>query len=262
VTEPEWDHPPVTLDRVAILVALGLPGVVAYLAALGSERDALAAQAGLAPDNLLILAAVQSLVLLVVAVAAGHYAAPRMGFTSRVMDRRNYGTEIGPGLRADLLPAAVTGAALGALLVAASRRALPGTPRPQALGADALVGALPLRILYGGVVEELLLRWGVLTVVALGLTVLVHRRRTDPSGPVVAAAVVLAALLFGLGHLPAAAATYGTLTPAVTVYVVGGNAVAGLALGWLFHRQSLEAAMMAHALAHVVLVAAVVLGIP
>lgn len=259
MTEPEWEHPPVTLDRVLLLVALGLPGVAAYLAALRPQADALAAQAGLSPGTLLTLAAVQSLVLLVLAVAGGLHAAPRMGFTSRVMDRRNYGTEIRPGLRADLVPASVAGGFLGLLLMAVTRRAPAAAPRPQGLGTDALLGSLPLRVLYGGVVEELLVRWGLLSLVALGLTVAVHRRRTDPSRPVVAAAVVVSALVFGAGHLPAAAAIYGTLAPDLVAWVVAANAAAGLVLGWLFCRRSLEAAMMAHALAHVVLVAVVVL---
>lgn len=257
MTEPDWDHPPVTLDRVALLAALGLPGLGAYLAELRAQAPAMAARAGLETGPFLALAAAGSLVLLVVAVAAGLHAAPRAGFTSRIMDRRNYGTEVRPGLRADLVPATLAGGLLGGLLVAATRRAPADAPRPQALGSEALVGSLPLRVLYGGVVEELLLRWGALTVVALALTALVHRRRTDPSRPVVAAAVLVSALLSGLGHLPAAAAIYGTLTRDLVVWVVGANAAAGLVLGWLFHRQSLEAAMGAHALAHVALVAAV-----
>ena len=41
-------------------------------------------------------------------------------------------------------------------------------------------------------------------------------------------------------------------------FVVGGNTLAGLVFGWLFWRHGLEAAMVAHALAHVVAVAVAV----
>jgi membrane protease YdiL (CAAX protease family) len=68
-------------------------------------------------------------------------------------------------------------------------------------------------------------------------------------------AVVLVAVLFGVGHLPAVAATTPLTTPLV-VRTVALNAAAGVVYGWLYWRKSLEAAMFAHAASHVVLVAA------
>lgn len=68
------------------------------------------------------------------------------------------------------------------------------------------------------------------------------------------AAIVISAILFGIGHLPALAASFG-LTPALVVRTVALNAIAGLGLGWLFWRRPLETAMVAHMTFHVVLVA-------
>ena len=48
---------------------------------------------------------------------------------------------------------------------------------------------------------------------------------------------------------------YGGLTAEVLAFVVGWNTLAGLVFGWLFWRHGLEAAIVAHALAHVVAVA-------
>jgi membrane protease YdiL (CAAX protease family) len=42
----------------------------------------------------------------------------------------------------------------------------------------------------------------------------------------------------------------GELTPALVTRVIVLNTVAGLVFGWLFWRRGLEAAMVAHATAH------------
>jgi len=109
---------------------------------------------------------------------------------------------------------------------------------------------LLVRVLYGGVTEEILLRWCVMT-----LLLYVASRRARRGGMPGAAAVALAiagsALLFGLGHLPTVVAYGGTLEPDVVAWVVGGNALFGSVAGLLFWRFGLESAMLAHALAHV-----------
>lgn len=65
-------------------------------------------------------------------------------------------------------------------------------------------------------------------------------------------AIVVTALLFGAGHLPALSLTVG-LTPLLLVRTLLLNALAAVAFGWLFWRRSLEAAMIGHGAAHVML---------
>jgi hypothetical protein len=95
---------------------------------------------------------------------------------------------------------------------------------------------------YGGIIEELLLRWGLLALIAAGLAKAGLR---DTAGFWLAN--VLSALLFGAGHLPAAQAVASPLGTGATLYIIAANSLAGLVCGWLFKRRGLEAAMMAHA---------------
>jgi len=44
-------------------------------------------------------------------------------------------------------------------------------------------------------------------------------------------AVVVAAVAFGIGHLPTAASLYGGLSADVVVWIVAGNTIGGLAFG-------------------------------
>ncbi len=59
-------------------------------------------------------------------------------------------------------------------------------------------------------------------------------------------------MVFGLGHLPATAALL-PLTPRVVARAVVLNGVAAGPFGWLFRRDGIEAAMVAHFAAHILL---------
>jgi membrane protease YdiL (CAAX protease family) len=79
-----------------------------------------------------------------------------------------------------------------------------------------------------------------------------HDGDGHPTGPVFWAANILAALLFGLGHLPATAMLV-PLTPLVVARAVLLNGLPGIAFGWLYWKRGLEAAMIAHFSADIVL---------
>jgi len=108
------------------------------------------------------------------------------------------------------------------------------------------------RVLYGGITEEVLLRWGLMTALVWLWWRLVQGRRGSPRTIDYWLAIVVSALLFGAGHLPAAAMLVGELTGDVVLFVVGANTAFGLVFGYLFWRYGLEAAMIAHVSAHVV----------
>ncbi len=248
----------ITARGVGALFALGFLGIVA-LAATTPAQLADIPEAADVPVVLLVAAViVQSSILLVIAVLIGCYTAPRAGLRSHVLERVTRGTPILPRLREEFPIAAGLGIAAGLAIVLAEAVLAP-TPANAPGSADATIGAVlasvPLRFLYGGITEELLLRWGFMSLVAFGLWKTVGRTSAEPSSRLMASAVTIAAVVFGIGHLPAALALYGELTPEVVTWIVLGNAIGGLAFGWLFWKRSLEAAMLAHGFAHVVFVA-------
>ncbi|MGB5940491.1 MAG: CPBP family glutamic-type intramembrane protease [Rhodanobacter sp.] len=107
-----------------------------------------------------------------------------------------------------------------------------------------------LASLYGGIVEEVLCR--LLLVSALvWLLARCNRRMAQPW--MFALAIVLAALLFGASHLPAAQAAGLLGTPLLIARIVLLNAVAAVVFGGLFWKYGLEHAMLAHFCADLVL---------
>ena len=65
-------------------------------------------------------------------------------------------------------------------------------------------------------------------------------------------AIVLVAVLFGLGHLPATS-VITPLTPMVVARALVLNGIAGIAFGYLYWKHGLEAAMIGHMSAHLVM---------
>jgi len=105
---------------------------------------------------------------------------------------------------------------------------------------------------YGGIDEEILLRLFIVS----GLAWILGRFWVNASGlPTNGAfwtAIILAAILFGLGHLPATKAIV-PLTTMIVVRAVVLNGLAGIAFGWLYWQYGLETAMVAHFSADILL---------
>jgi Type II CAAX prenyl endopeptidase Rce1-like len=100
---------------------------------------------------------------------------------------------------------------------------------------------------YGGIVEECVCRLFLVSLIAWLLAKgLRHGRvRLLPTPWVFWMAIVVASLLFGIGHLPAVARLW-PLTTVVVLRTVVLNAVGGFLFGWLFWRWGFEYAVIAH----------------
>jgi len=229
-----------------VLWLLGMPGVVAVVWALLPPLRANEALLPLPLWAVVLVSGLQTAVLLALAVAVGVWLAPRVGLRAPAVSSWLAGRPIGPALRAQSLPG-VWGGVVGALWLWGLSQVV-----PKALQPSDPASAMPLvvKLLYGGITEELLVRWGVMTLLLwLGWRV-VQRGQGPPGKALVAVAVLFSALLFALGHLPAAQSLAGALTAPVVVFVLVGNTAFGLVAGGLYARHGLEAAILAHVLAH------------
>ena len=106
-------------------------------------------------------------------------------------------------------------------------------------------------VLYGGVIEEVMLRLFMMSLVAFLLHKIFARKTECPSTAILVAANIISALLFAAGHLPATAMLMG-LTPMIVFRCFLLNGGFGLAFGWLYHKYGLRYAMIAHGGCHVV----------
>jgi len=198
-----------------------------------------------------IASALQSSVMLAVAAICGTLLGPRLGLGAPAFGATARGRPSPGPIRAALLPGMLGGVA-GALMLWGF-----GQLAPAALVALQNRFAMPAatRLLYGGVTEEILVRWGLMSTLAWACWRITQRGSGTPSRRVFWFAILCSALLFGAGHLPAAIGLMGHLAVGVAVYIVVANAGFGVIAGWLFWRFGLEAAIVAHVVTHALLLA-------
>lgn len=231
------------------LLPLGMVGILALLPSLPASLAPVLARLPDAPPLQVLLAiqAAQLLVLTTLSVVLGAWLTPRLGFRSRLVDQD------WAKLKDDLGHAVLPGLLVGAGLVGADLLSAPylGEAWASVQAQQERTPAVTLAsLLYGGLTEEIQLRWGVMSLVTFGLWKTLARSATHPPRQAVTGAVVLSALVFGALHLGAVAAMV-PLTPLLVVRTVMLNAAGGLVFGRLFARHSLETAMAAHALTHI-----------
>ena len=106
-------------------------------------------------------------------------------------------------------------------------------------------------VLYGGVIEEVMLRLFWMTLVAFILWKMFDRKNERPSMWVLITANIIAALLFAAGHLPATATMLG-LSPMIVFRCFLLNGGMGLMFGWLYRKYGLRYSMIAHGGCHIV----------
>ncbi len=192
----------------------------------------------------------QSAVFLAIAVWLGVRFSRPLGLRAPVTEAFLARADVGAPLRRLLLPALLAGLATAGWL------AFLGTVTPAELRAGGEKFPIPLvaKVLYGGVTEELLLRWGLMTLLIWIPWRLLQGKGRAPHLASILFGLIASALLFAAGHLPAVVAMKAPLTAPVVTYVLAGNALPGILFGILYWRRGIEASILAHALAHAVAV--------
>jgi hypothetical protein len=196
------------------------------------------------PIAVVILAqVVQSTVIFAVAIAAGLYLARVTGFTHPVLtaisEKKDRTKPLVRMLRLSLISGIVAALAIFGLdyLFSLFQSTISVCSNPAPIWQRLLAA------LYGGIVEEVLMRLflvSLLTWIGMKLT-----GQLKPSRNIIITAIVLAAIIFGLGHLPVTAALT-KITPLIVARAVILNGVGGIIFGWLYWKKGLESAMIAH----------------
>lgn len=208
------------------------------------QVNVLLAQVG-TPTALVLIAGLQSAVLAFVCSLIGLRLAPRVGFNTAIaIDASGARTAV------------IVGIVL-AIVIVASDVVVFAPYLPASIDAPFHWLGLVSSVVYGGIVEEILLRLCVMTLIVwvmhkvigiFGITAL-------PSW-IFWWAIALSSLLFAAGHLPVTFALLcpvdGDCTPLI-IRALLLNGIGGIGFGYLYWRHGLTSAMMAHMMTHVVM---------
>jgi len=227
---------------------LGVAALPLIVVPILQARMATGPAPALSLPAMVALSLIQPALLVAVGAVLGATFAPRLGFASHLA-----GLNVRGSLPRELPLAIASGLVMGAAIMAVDRLVFgsvyTGAP-PRGIAVDLISG-----VLYGGLAEEVMMRWGLMSLLARIGARLFDRSLDAPSTRVTIASIIVVSLIFAAGHLPAAA-TMGPLGVAAVARVLLLNCGAGFLFGWLFWRRSLEAAMFAHASVHVAFAAA------
>ena len=203
---------------------------------------------------LILLQGAQSTVLMVVATGLGLLIAHQIGLGAPLLEGLLAGRSVTTQAQAMIVPALILGVVPAVILLLLEITVF--WPRlPQIMRTTFPIPALWKRFLasfYGGIAEELLCRLFLLSLLAWLIGFAWHVPGGRPAPGALWLANILAAVIFGLGHLPTTAALV-KLTPLLIGRAILLNGIIGVAVGYLFWQYGLEAAMLAHFTADLVL---------
>lgn len=210
---------------------------------------------------LLVLQVVQSAVMFAVALFLGLLLAKRIGLGIPILDSMTR-SESASGKIREILPISIGLGVVATLLILGLEVFVFQPALLKELGDSAnalsLQNAQPaawkgfLASFYGGIAEEILLRLFVMSLLAWLGNFVSKTLEGKPTSAVFWIANIFAAVLFGLGHLPATAVLI-PLTPLVIARAILLNGVGGVVFGYLYWKRGLESAMIAHFTADIVL---------
>ena len=231
---------------------LVVAGVFGFLVVIPYALDRVPEGAPRPPIPLIILTSLLSgAVEMVIAVGVGLAAARAVGLRAPISQALAERGDVREAIRRIDVPLAVilgvtASVAIIVLDVTVFREASASFAQSGVATPSRIAGLLAS--FEGGITEEILLRLFVMSALVWLLTRISKRR--PPA--VFWVANIVAAVLFGLLHLPATAALV-PLTPLIVTRAIVLNGLAGVVFGWLYWRRGLESAMVAHFSADIVL---------
>lgn len=239
------------------LVCISLPGIVVTTPGLIRSmipvmEPKLPAGKTLPSAGVLMIAmGFEVLVLLAGFAALGTLGSARVGLRAPFFEAFIAGTSLWDSAAPQLLPMLIGGVLGGLAFVAAYYWVFRPQIDPQTIQSmESLRMQMGLtgRLLYGGVLEEVLTRWGLMSAIAwLG------SKLSGTAGPgVMWTAIILSGIIFGLLHIPNYVVTGSRLTLPFGLLMLFLNLWASLVFGWLFWQYGLLAAIGAHMLFHLV----------
>ncbi|RZT16535.1 MULTISPECIES: CPBP family glutamic-type intramembrane protease [Fictibacillus] len=159
-----------------------------------------------------------------------------------------------PVINIPALKLALIGGAIGSLFLVITDLFLfqPHMPKLGNGGGAVWWKATLAGVLYGGIVEEVLMRLFLMTLIVWLLAFIFKKFGGTIPSPFYWIGIIGAALLFSAGHLPATEALFGELNTIIITRAFILNGVLAVFFGYLFWKKGLEYAMIAHMMLHVV----------
>lgn len=240
--------------KALILFLLGMLGVASMLTMkiqLPADAAALL-EARFTPLQIKFLLLINPSILLLLAVIVGGAIRTKTGLATPFIDALVDEAQEKLAATERIKHGLIGGAAAGVVITLLSLIYTPLLPNAFKALTETIQPNIANRLLYGGITEEILLRYGMMNL----LCWLIIRINGQRAAWVYWTAIVLASIVFAIGHFPAVYTAIEKPSPLLISYILLGNASGGVIFGWLYWKKGLETAMLAHMMAHLIMVSA------
>lgn len=176
-----------------------------------------------------------------------------LGLGAPILTALAEGKGLASSWRQSLITGLIVGVVVGVVLLGIVLLLVPLLPKiPFVAAAKVAIWKRMLACFYGGIFEELLMRFFLVTLIAWIASKLLKERGNVLTSRAFWIANILVAILFGLGHLPSASLVM-PITPLVVAAALTLNGIAAIPFGLLYRKYGLESAIVAHFTADIVL---------
>ena len=237
-----------------LLFFLGLLGIASIIPLISQILALQSAELPLTVGVIQIISVVQSSVLLLLMVWLGAVFSKKVGLSAPAIFALARSESTFKELKPQIIPALIGGIAGGVFIILFSSTFSSYLPTEFISEGEKLIPRWYTKILYGGITEELLIRWGLMSFFVWGIYRLTQKKGSDIGAHNYIIAIVASASIFGLGHLPIAFALSPEVTTPLITYIILGNAAFGFIAGYLYWKRGLECAIAAHMIAHITMI--------
>jgi len=242
------------LKTNVFLFTLGLLGIASIVPLIPQLLALQEAPLPFSVEIIQIISVAQSSVLLLLMIWLGSVFSKKVGLTSPVIFALARSENAFKELKPQIMPALI-GGIIGGIFILVFLSALTSYLPAEFLSAgEKLIPPWYTKMLYGGITEELLIRWGLMSFFVWAAYRITQKNGSEIRSYNYIFAIIASALIFGLGHLPVAFALSPEVTAPLVAYIILGNAAFGFIAGYLYWKRGLECAIGAHMIAHLTMI--------
>ncbi len=237
-----------------LLFSLGFLGIASIVPLIPQILALQSAELPLSIEMIQIISVAQSSVLLLLMIWLGSVFSKKVGLSAPVIFALARSESAYNELKPQIIPALIGGIAGGIFILLFLGALSSYLPTEFLSAGEKLILPWYTKMLYGGITEELLMRWGLMSFLVWGVYRLTQKNGSEILDHNYIIAIVASALIFGLGHLPVAFSLSPEVTAPLVAYIILGNAAFGFIAGYLYWKRGLECAIGAHMIAHITMI--------
>lgn len=235
-----------------ILLLASVFGTLAILPYIFTIQSNIISEINIPLPQLILLQILQTTILFAVIIFLGLLSANKVGFKIPVLTALLKGSDFKKPLVSGLRISIISGILVAGIIIILDWIFMQAGVTLNSPSDTPELWKRFLAAFYGGISEEVMMRLFLVSVISWILLRLIGNKTIEKSNWVVLSAILFAAIVFGIGHIPVTA-IYTEITPLVIARAILLNGIGGIVFGLLYWKKGFEFAVISHFTADILL---------